>query len=399
MKKLIIVSTFLILLGAVSFAKTVETQPTEPVTTSKVVSKKSKRIKASGETGRKLEAYRKKRKSGGYKSWKRQLPFWPRKLFLLFELAIYITAGVLIAQMLEVGGIVRYLSVVAWPIIKLGGLRKETGPAFLMAFQSGAVANSMLVSSRDDGSIDNRELYTSVFVVSAISLFAHLPSFIVPVGAAFGWEATCVLFSVRFGAVFLQILTTLVVSKFIIAPYLARRPQKAFTPTVKTEHKNISRKCRRKDSEKLTYWQNVWKRSKRTLKRLLVYLIPTYLILSGLEYGGFFKWLAETLPSLFQWSFLPAESAAIIPAQAVNMYNGAIAAANFIDSGAITVRQAVLVILAGSIITAPLRTMKHALPSYIAILGPRSGSVMAISAQILRTIFLIFVTAIMWLIW
>lgn len=359
---------------------------------------KPSRVKASGETGRRLEAYRKKRTSGGYKSWKRRLPFWPRKLFLLFELALYITAGVLIAQMLEVGGIVRYLSVLAWPIIKLGGLKKETGPAFLMAFQSGAVANSMLVSSRDDGSIDNRQLYTSVFVVSAISLFAHLPSFIVPVGAAFGIEATCVLFGVRFTAVFLQITITLLVSNLIVAPYLARRPQKA-APAAAPTAKKTTRKPRSKDNRELSYRQKVWTRSRRTLKRLLIYLIPTYIILSGMEYYGFFKWISEAFPSLFQWSFLPSESMAIIPAQAVNMYNGAIAAANFVDSGAITIKQAVLVILAGSVVTAPFRTIKHALPTYIAILGPRTGAVMAILAQVFRSIFLIIVTAVMWWLW
>jgi len=396
-QSLITVSLFLALCCGVSLAESTQTQRTTSSESSKVATTKSKRVKATGETGKKLEESRTQRKSSAFTSWKRRLPFWPRKLFLLFELAVYITLGVIMAQMLEVGGVVGYLSILAWPIIKLGGLKDETGPAFLMAFQSGAVANSMLVSSRDDGSIDNRQLYTSVFVVSAISLFAHLPTFIVPVGAAFGFEATCVLFGVRFSAVFIQIITTLVVSNWLIGPYLARRPQKEQTQGTSKEE-NESLKTRRKKDDS-PYFKKVWKRTRRTLTRLLICLIPTYLTLSLLEYTGFFKWVVVAFPSLFQWSFLPSESVAIIPAQAVNMYNGAIAAANFVDSGAITIKQAVLVILAGSIVTAPFRTMKHALPTYVAILGPRAGSVMAISAQILRSIFLITVTAVMWWLW
>jgi len=396
-QSLITVSLFLVLCCGVSLAESTQTQRTTSSESSKVATTKSKRVKATGETGKKLEESRTQRKSSAFTSWKRRLPFWPRKLFLLFELAVYITLGVIMAQMLEVGGVVGYLSILAWPIIKLGGLKDETGPAFLMAFQSGAVANSMLVSSRDDGSIDNRQLYTSVFVVSAISLFAHLPTFIVPVGAAFGFEATCVLFGVRFSAVFIQIITTLVVSNWLIGPYLARRPQKEQTQGTSKEE-NESLKTRRKKDDS-PYFKKVWKRTRRTLTRLLICLIPTYLTLSLLEYTGFFKWVVVAFPSLFQWSFLPSESVAIIPAQAVNMYNGAIAAANFVDSGAITIKQAVLVILAGSIVTAPFRTMKHALPTYVAILGPRAGSVMAISAQILRSIFLITVTAVMWWLW
>ncbi len=88
-----------------------------------------------------------------------------------------------------------------------------------MAFQSGAVANSMLVGQRDAGTLNDRELYTSVYVVSALSLFAHLPTFVVPIGVAFGWEATVALFAVRFLAIGLQIVLTLVISGTVLARF------------------------------------------------------------------------------------------------------------------------------------------------------------------------------------
>jgi len=121
--------------------------------------------------------------------------------------------------------------------------------------------------------------------------------------------------------------------------------------------------------------------------------------MAGLEYWGFFTWLMEAVPGLFKLSFLPPQSTVIIPAQAVSLYNGAIAAANFLDAGTLTARQAVLVILIGSMLTAPIRTLKHALPTYVAVLGPRPGLIMAVSAQVLRISFMIPCTVIMWYVW
>jgi len=174
-----------------------------------------KRQRPQGETGRAFAAERQKQRSSSvYTDWKRHLPFWPRKGMLLLELSIFISIGIFLGQILEISGTMRLLSVLTLPLTAIGKIRREAGPAFLMAFQSGAVANSMLVSQRDQGSLDNRELYTSVYVVSALSLFAHLPTFVVPIGVAFGWEATIALFTVRFSAIAIQIIITLVLSRF-----------------------------------------------------------------------------------------------------------------------------------------------------------------------------------------
>ncbi len=340
--------------------------------------------------------------SSAFTKWKRRLPFWPRKGFLLMELSVFIAIGVLLAQVLEVSGVVGYLAIIAWPLTKLGKLDKVTGPAFLMAFQSGAIANSMLVSSRAQGSIDHRQLYTSVFVVSCLSLFAHLPTYILPIGSVLGPRATAALFSVRLVAISAEIFLILIVSRFIIQPWLRRRVS-AGGPAVTTEQLAAAEESRRKAEARLTrragFWPTVWKRSRRTMARLIMYLVPSYVLMATLEYNGCFSWLTKTVPGLFGYSFLPAESAAIIPAQALSLYSGAAAAANFVDSGAITVEQAVMIILVGSMVTAPVRTLKHALPTYLAVLGPRAGLVMAVSAQVLRVAFLAACTGGLWIIW
>ncbi|MBW2186633.1 MAG: nucleoside recognition protein, partial [Deltaproteobacteria bacterium] len=297
-------------LAGASASIAVDTTAVQEITPTSQMSK-SKRVSPEGITGKTFAAERKKVKSSSdYTKWKRHLPFWPRKSLMLLELVLFISAGVLIGQMLEVSGCVKLLSVLTLPLTGLGKLSREAGPAFLMAFQSGAIANSMLVSQRDSGQLDNRELYTSVYVVSALSLFAHLPTFVVPIGIAFGWEATIALFGVRFAAIALQIMLTLLISRFVISRLnigQQRSISEQITPVLESRRK------------KGKFWPTIWKRSRKTLTRLIIYLIPTFILMAGLEYYGAFKWLADEMPQLFTFSFLPPQSLVVIPAQALSL--------------------------------------------------------------------------------
>ena len=282
--------------------------------------------------------------------------------------------------MLEVAGAVRYIAFITKPFLFLGDLPAVAGPAFILSLQSGAVANSMLVSSRDEGEMSNRQLYTSVLIVSCLSLFAHLPTYIIPLAIAFGSFSAWLFFSVRFGAIIIEIIFILLISNLIIK----RFTHDNFLEI--PEEERLERKKRRTQSE-ASYFTKVWRRSRRTIRRILIYTVPSFFGLALLEYFGFFTWLSIVMPNLFSYSFLPPEASVIIPAQAINLYNGIITAGNFLDEGQLSELQAVIILLAGSIITSPIRTLKHALPTYIGILGPKPGLIMAISAQILRIIF------------
>lgn len=391
----------LLVLLSLGFGSLVAVSPAtamEHAAAAEVANSKPDKIRAEGERGRALEQSRRqaKKNPSAYSSWKRRLPFWPQKAVLLVELAIIIAAGILIGQILEVAGWISALSVLAWPLIRLGRLPRAAAPAFIMAFQSGAVANSMLVSYRDEGVINNRHLYTSVLVVSCISLFAHLPTFIVPLGFAFGWMATGALFGVRLAAISLEIVLVLMVSSWLSGRWNEDRnnfniPGQAAADT--------GRPLQRPAFASTEFWKRVWKRSRRTIRRLLLYVVPTFAVMALLEQCKVFEYLAVWLPSVFHPAFLPPQAVAIIPAQAVNMYNGAIAAANFVDAGSLSIKQAVTVILLGSVITAPIRTLRHALPTYLATLGARPGLVMAVSAQALRVCFVLFCTWVMIVVW
>ena len=263
--------------------------------TAQVAAPRGDKVRAEGERGRALEQARLKHKKqpSAYASWKRKLPFWPRKAVLLLELALVITVGILIGQILEVAGWIRVLSVLAWPLIRLGRLPRAAAPAFIMAFQSGAVANSMLVSYRDEGTLNNRHLYTSVLVVSCISLFAHLPTFIVPLGLAFGWMATGALFSVRLAAIAIEIVLVLMVSAWLSRRWNENREEFTAPATA-----ILDKHRKRPAFVSMAFWQRVWKRSHRTIRRLLLYVVPTFVAMALLEQFKVFQGLATWLPDM-----------------------------------------------------------------------------------------------------
>ena len=319
------------------------------------------------------------------------------KVKLLLKLGLNIAAGVFLANVLEVLGVIRYLAFITWPITRMGRIDRSASPAFLMAFQSGAVANGILAANRDNGMIDNRQLYCSVLVVSCLSLFAHLPTYVLPIGSVLGVGATAALFATRLAAIVLEVIVVLFFGSGLVK-LMEKRMNRMVAPAV-PDLSSIQEIDGKEKKTASSFAKQIWKRSGKTLLRLLVVVVPTFILMGVVEYFGLFAHLNRMAPGLFSLDFLPLESAMVIPAQTISLYNGAIAAAGFVNSGAIDVKQAVFIILAGSIMTAPVRTIKHAMPTYIAVLGVKAGTVLSISAQVLRMIFLTLATIGLWFIW
>lgn len=345
---------------------------------------KSKEIIATGEHSRSLVDHKPKGSMSSWDRYKMKLPFWPRKIATFVELGLVIIFGIFIGQILEEIGIIKFLGFITWPISKLGRLPHITSPAFIFALQSGAIANSMLVTQRDNGQLNKRELYTSVFVVSSVSLIAHLPTFIVPLGMAFGWKAATFYFGVRFSAIIVQVASIL----FVSSTFFYKKNDVPTTVSIPGEV--VPAKSEKMKTGKSTpFFKRVWKKSEKSILRLLIYLLPTFFVTALLEKSGFFEWLGIAIANVPLISWLPAQAAAVIAAQAINLYNGAIMAASFVDSGAISIRDSIIILLTGTLVTAPIRTLKHSLGSYVAILGARPGMIMAFATQLTRSFFLI----------
>ncbi len=347
-----------------------------------------------------------KRKPSAYKAWKtKHVPFyseknspqgfWTRKTIQLTETLFAISIAVLLASALEVSGFVKFFSIFFWPLIRLGRLTSATAPAFFAALRKASIANGILVAARDTGRINNRQLYTSVLVSSSLSTLGHLPSYILAIGMVCGSQAMTVVTGVRLGAIFAQIIVVLILSAWIIAPAMGAENIVLLDGPDDASEITSAKKSNRTQR----FLNQVWQRSIKTIKRIGLFFILTYTLVSLMEFCGVFDYLGNALPWLFNPSFLPPQSSVIIPAQAAGIFSGTAAAAGFIQDGTLSAKQVLTILLAGSVVTAPVRTLKRILPTYIGMLGLRPGVVMAVSAQFIRMMFLAVATWVMWVVW
>ena len=104
---------------------------------------------------------------------------WP-----LLRLLIYLGVGLLLGQAIESLGWAAKLGGWAAPLLRWGHLHKESGASFTAAFFSGILANTMLVTLYQEGSISRREMTITYLLNNALPVFLlHLPttfSIIVP---------------------------------------------------------------------------------------------------------------------------------------------------------------------------------------------------------------------------
>lgn len=322
--------------------------------------------------------------------------FWVRKTVLMLETLLSVSLAVLIAAALEVLGFVRFFSIFFHPLLKMGRIASAAAPAFFAALRKASIANGILVAARDNGRIDNRQLYTSVLVSSSLSNLGHLPTYILAIGMVCGTKAMAVVTGVRLGSIAAQIVVILALSAWMTG-LTQKDPAREQQP----EEGNLTAPFPGRHGEKMEdgFFREVWRRSAKTIRRLSLFFGAAFMLVSLLEFAGFFEVLGDRFPWLFHPSFLPPQASVIIPAQAVGIFSGTAAVAGFIQDGILSVKQAVTILLVGSFITAPIRTLKRILPTYIGMLGLRPGIVLAVSAQVIRMSFLAVATWIMWLVW
>jgi hypothetical protein len=344
------------------------------------------------------------RSRSAYSQWKAQhiphyserrtdLGFWVRKAVGLVDTLCLISVAILIASALEVSGFVRAFGILLRPMVRLGRLTDDSAPPFITALRRGSLANSMLITARDTGKMDNRQLHTSILVVSGLSGLGHLPTYLLAIGAVCGSEAMAVVTGVRVGAVFVQIVIVLTISAWM-ARTVTHDTEPSHIREVEASHHGMKPAI-----SESSFMNRVWKHSVRTLRRIVLLFSATYLAVGLLEFLGVFSHLATSIPWLFSLPFIPPEASVIVPAQAVSIYSGTAAVAGLIESGGLSVKHAVTILLIGSIITAPIRTLKRVMVTYVGMLGARLGVVMAVATQALRMAFLGIATWIMWITW
>lgn len=298
---------------------------------------------------------------------------WP-----LLRILFFISVGLFVANLIESLNWTTGVARLAAPLVRLGRLKDISGAAFSMAFFSGIAANSMLAENYDQGKLSTRELVLSNLFNSLPTYFLHLPTMFF-ITVPFIGAAAFLYVGLTFFSAILRTAAIVVAGRLFLPPI-----DEGCIPCRLEEQQN---------ADLQSALAKTWKRFKKRIRRVVLYTAPIYVLIFTLRqydaFGAMERFMAEHVSVL---SFLPPESFSIIVFHVAAEFTAGLAAASaLIETGSLGVKDIVIALLVGNILSTPMRAFRHQFPYYAGIFKPRMALVLVGCNQAVRMVSLIIV--------
>jgi len=258
-------------------------------------------------------------------------------------------------------------------------LSDVAGASFSLAFFSGAAANAMLAEAHERGDMTRREVILSNLFNSLPTYFLHLPTLFF-IAAPFIGPAAVLYVSLTVAAALLRTACIVILGRLTLPPL----PEGCVVCLLSEDPKWDWRAALKK----------TWARFRRRLPRMVYYTIPIYVAFFFLKRWGVFDameaWMAENVAFL---SWLPPQAMGIIGFHmAAETTAGYAAAGALVQTGGLTLKELVLALLVGNILSSPVRAIRHQFPYYAGIFKPGLAMKLIVSSQTLRALSIALVT-------
>jgi hypothetical protein len=296
---------------------------------------------------------------------------WTGLVFPLLKLCLFISLGVFVGNLIEAMNWTRFMAMFATPLVRAGRLKDISGASFSMAFFSGITANTMLAEAYEQKKLNRKELVLSNLFNSLPTYFLHLPTtffIIAPLIKA----ASIPYLMLTVTSAILRTIVVIFIGRFILPAKKDQCVQCELPPSEKLEWARVFSRVRSRFSKRF--------------KKVMVFTVPIYSLFYILQKTGFFS-LAEKFMSdhVGFLSFLPPQAISIIALQLAAEFSAGLAAAgSLLDSGALGIKEVVLALIIGNILSSPMRAIRHQLPYYAGIFTPSLALRLIIYNQSLR---------------
>ena len=302
-----------------------------------------------------------------------------RLLWPLTRLMLFISVGLIAGQIIEATGWTNTLAVLARPLFRFSNLGSHCSAAFTAAFFSGVSANAMLLDFYKEGKITRSQLFVSNFMNQLPAFFLHLPTTFFIVIPLTGW-AGALYFLLTFAAVMLRTICLAVYGHSGLSKNEAAADEK------------IKSKMAANAKKAGNIWQGIKKKFPRRIKRIVMYVVPIYILIFILNDMGLFKMARQWLSGYVVTTFIPMEALSVVILSFTAEFTSGFAAAGaLLDAGILTVKQTAIALLIGNIIAFPIRALRHQLPHYIGIYAPKMGVQLLAMGQGLRIVSIMLV--------
>jgi len=309
---------------------------------------------------------------------------WSGLGFPLLKICLFIALGVFVGNLIESMNWTRFMARLAAPLTRLGRLRDISGASFSMAFFSGITANTMLAEAYSQNRLTYRELVLSNLFNSLPTYFLHLPTtFFIMVPLIKAAALPYILLTIT--AALLRTLAVVVLGRLILEP----KPEQCV-------------QCQLPGDAELNWRQvmdKVWQRFKSRFKMIIIFTVPIYTLFFILQQAGFFDWVEKSMAEHVHFlAWLSPQALSIVALQlAAELSAGLAAAGAMLDSGALGVREVVLALLTGNVLSSPMRAVRHQMPYYAGIFSPGLAARLIFYNQSLRVGSLILVGSVYYL--
>jgi hypothetical protein len=304
---------------------------------------------------------------------------WDGLAVPLAHLLVSVSIGLFVGTLIEALHWTRAVAKVAQPLVRLGRLKDVAGASFSLAFFSGAAANTMLAEAYEKGEISRREVMLSNLFNSLPTYFLHLPTLFF-IAAPFIGPAAALYVGLTIGAALLRTLGIVLLGRLTLPPL----PEGCVVCLLAEDPKWDWRAALDK----------TWKRFKRRLPRMVYYTVPIYVAFFFLKRWGAFDALEAAMAehvSFLAW--LPPQAMSIVVFHmAAETTAGYAAAGALVQTGGLTIKELVLALLVGNILSSPVRAVRHQFPYYAGIFKPALALKLIISNQSLRALSIALVT-------
>ena len=302
------------------------------------------------------------------------MEIWEHILWPLVRILLFISVGLLVANLIESLNWTNKMAILARPLIRMGRLSSITGASFSMAFVSGVSANTMLAEAYEKKDIGKKELVLANLFNSLPRFFLHLPT-VFFLTAPFIHGAAFIYVGITFSAALLQTFGVVLAGRFLLTGdagdiVIRKREKITFTEA----------------------WKKSVKRLRRRIPKILKFLLPVYILFFILGKYGVFKSLEAVLAKSALLSWLNPQSLSIVILHVSAEFSAGLAAASvLLANNSLGYREVILALLVGNILAAPIRALRHQFPYYVGIFNPKLAVELVGVSQVSRALCVIII--------
>ena len=198
---------------------------------------------------------------------------WKRLVKPLLRITLLISLGLFAGQIIEGSGWTGRLAAIVRPLMRWGHLSDSSGASFTTAFVSGTAAQAMLVTFYEEDKLSRKEVILTSLMNGLPAYFLHLPTtffIILPLAGQAG---------------LLYLLLTLVATLLRTAG-LATYSRISLPPrALEVAEQEGGGKAWKE------IFQETWQKFLKRLRRIMLLVVPVYLVMMLVSQLGFFTWL------------------------------------------------------------------------------------------------------------